>query len=47
MTRNGAYKWLSKEMNIPPHRCHFGMFDISQCEEAKRLCDEFMARFSK
>jgi len=47
MTRNGAYKWLAKEMNIPPHRCHFGMFDISQCEEAKRICDEYMARFSK
>lgn len=46
-TRNEAYKWLSREMNIPPHRCHIGMFDISQCEEAKRICDELLARYSK
>ncbi|EKS6335744.1 hypothetical protein OR191_002423 [Enterobacter hormaechei] len=38
MSRTEAYIWLAAELNIPVGECHFGWFDISQCEAAKRAC---------
>ncbi len=38
MSRTEAYTWLAAELNIPVGECHFGWFDISQCEAAKRAC---------
>lgn len=31
MTRNEAYKWLSRKMRLKPINCHMAMFDKSQC----------------
>lgn len=38
MSRTEAYSWLAGELNIPVGECHFGWFDIYQCEAAKRAC---------
>ena len=32
--RNRAYSWLANRMGIPRSECHFGMFDVTQCEQA-------------
>lgn len=41
-SRNEAYRWLAAEMNIPRRRCHFGMFDASQCERAEFICQSYL-----
>lgn len=38
MSRSGAYEWLAGQLNIPRAECHFGWFNISQCETAANLC---------
>lgn len=38
MSRTQAYAWLSKEMNVPPAKCHIGMFDMDQCRRVVALC---------
>ena len=39
--RNKAYKWLSKQLDIPEEICHIGMFDIEQCNEVIKLCQPY------
>lgn len=34
LSRSAAYSWLAHAMGIPPASCHFGWFDIRQCEQA-------------
>jgi len=34
MTRREAYQQLADKMGIPVERCHFGWFDIDQCNQA-------------
>jgi hypothetical protein len=34
MSRKEAYKWLSEQMKIPVHECHFAAFDLGMCEAA-------------
>lgn len=38
MSRTEAYTWLAGELGIPVDECHFGWFDISQCEQAQQIC---------
>ncbi|MFP2239916.1 zinc-finger-containing protein [Pseudescherichia vulneris] len=38
MSRTEAYAWLANALNISVNECHFGWFDIAQCEAAKQLC---------
>lgn len=33
MTRNEAYKWLQKNMDLSPDKAHIGMFNEEQCKE--------------
>lgn len=33
MTRHNAYKWLSKQMNIPKEDCHIALFEIEECKQ--------------
>lgn len=40
MTRDDAYKWLSRKMNLPPRKTHIGMFDIRQCKRVIKICRE-------
>jgi hypothetical protein len=36
-TRDSMYQWLAEQMGIPAHRCHVGMFDLEQCEQAQKI----------
>ena len=40
MDRSAMYAWLADQMSIPVGECHFGWFDIAQCQLAERLCKE-------
>ena len=33
MSRSGAYRKLSKMLDIPKEECHIGMFDVSTCQK--------------
>lgn len=37
--RNQAYEWLTQAMGIPRDRCHIGMFNVDQCKEVVRICN--------
>ena len=37
LTRNEAYRWLSKAMNLHPDDTHIGMFDIGDCLRVEQL----------
>ena len=41
MKRKEAYAWLSASMGTLPEYTHIGMFDIWQCREVIRLCENF------
>lgn len=45
--RQSAYDWLAKKMKLPVKYTHFGMFTITQCEEAIELAKRHkkMAKF--
>lgn len=38
--RNVAYDWLSKQIGIPREETHIGMFDIEQCKQVIRICNQ-------
>lgn len=40
--RNAAYRWLSKELDIPAKYCHIGMFDVETCEQVAELCQSIV-----
>lgn len=35
---SAAYIWLSRRMNLPKNRTHWGMFNIEQCLQAADIC---------
>ena len=37
-TRSQAYEWLALQMQIPLGECHFGWFDLAQCDQAAEIC---------
>lgn len=37
MSRNKAYNWLSRQLNIEKDKCHIAMFDIETCEKVIKL----------
>lgn len=37
--RRQAYAWLAGKMNMPVAECHFGWFDLDQCEKAGEICE--------
>lgn len=43
MDRNGAYRWLSKELGKPIELCHFGLFEVDDCLKAKAASEKLMA----
>jgi hypothetical protein len=47
MTRNAAYAWLTRQLGIQAHECHFGLFDAERCEQARQLCERFLAGTSR
>lgn len=34
VSRTKAYKWLAEQMQIPPNKCHIGMFNDVMCKRA-------------
>lgn len=38
-SRSRAYEWLAEAMNISRDVCHFGWFELGDCELAKLVCD--------
>jgi len=40
MSRDEAYTWLAGELSIAKAGCHFGWFDIDQCNKAKEVCQK-------
>lgn len=42
--RKKAYAWLAKAMGISPAECHWGMFEVEQCEQAQHLCEAELMR---
>jgi hypothetical protein len=46
MNRNQAYELLAKELGIKPKDCHFGWFDIEQCQKAIEALERINARRS-
>ena len=44
-SRERAYKWLSKKMNIPFEDTHIALFDIRQCETAISIVKNYFPQF--
>lgn len=47
MTRTEAYAWLASQMKIPKEQCHFGMFEINECQLAYALCTNYLVEIAK
>lgn len=39
--RAGAYRWLARMLDLPPHGAHFGLFTIEQCEQVLDRLDHW------
>lgn len=42
MKRGEAYRWLARELDIEPWRCHIGWFDVSYCKQVTKLSVAFL-----
>ncbi len=40
--RSKAYRWLSKQMNVPSDECHIGMFDVQNCRQVVEICKPYL-----
>jgi ssDNA-binding Zn-finger/Zn-ribbon topoisomerase 1 len=38
MTRNQAYRWLRRQLEMTKEECHIAKFDIPTCEKVVKLC---------
>ena len=47
MSRTEAYSWLADRMGIATDSCHFGWFEVAQCNQAKSLCEEYLCTRAK
>ena len=41
LTRSDAYAWLAAQMGLPKHRAHIAYFNIAQCDEVIRICQNY------
>jgi hypothetical protein len=41
-SRKGAYAWLAEQLGIPVAECHFGLFEVEQCERARDASMRFL-----
>lgn len=42
MPRPEAYAWLALQLGLSAEHCHFGLFDIDRCEQARQVCEQFL-----
>jgi len=47
MTRQNAYKWLSKSMGLKKEHTHIGMFGIDSCVKVIELSKKKFTEFKK
>lgn len=40
MGRREAYQWLAGEMEIPVPECHWGWFEVGDCQKAGEICKD-------
>lgn len=40
--RSAAYSWLAQAMGLDPSECHWGLFEVEDCERAGMLCAQKM-----
>jgi hypothetical protein len=40
MSRTNAYAWLARQLRIPAHQCHIGMFDEDMCARVIAACSD-------
>lgn len=38
MTRDEAYEWLSRQLELPVDDCHIGQFDMLTCQRVLMIC---------
>ena len=38
--RSNAYRWLAEKLGIDVKDCHIGMFDVDQCREVVKICNQ-------
>jgi hypothetical protein len=38
--RRLLYGWLAKQMKLPPHECHIGMFTEAQCDQVVSVVEQ-------
>lgn len=46
MQRKEAYAWLAKQLDIQTSECHFGLFDTTRCNQAREVCEQYLAALS-
>ena len=39
-SRSGAYRWLAGKLEIQPHECHIGEFDMETCNKVVEVCNK-------
>lgn len=44
MTRTQAYAWLAEQLGLPAEECHFGLFDIALCKQARKACERYLEK---
>lgn len=42
LERKTAYAWLAREMGLTAEQCHFGLFNIAMCAQARAICEAFL-----
>lgn len=42
MTRHNAYKLLAKRMGLKIENTHIAWFELEQCKQVKRICEELI-----
>jgi hypothetical protein len=41
-SRNKAYWWLAKQMNMDQVHCHIGKFDVDECKRVIEICKRYV-----
>lgn len=45
-SRSAAYKWLGSEMDLTPEKCHIGMMDSAQAQNAINILSETAFKYT-
>jgi len=45
LRRQDAYQWLSSRLDVPPHKCHIGQFNLAQAQTTIDESQNFIREF--